>query len=315
MNTNFDQNNKILGSNGLSRKDVAVVIINYNTSKYTLECVRVVLQVTSEHTSFQIIVVDNCSAIEDFENLKGNFSSDPRCKLVRSDVNTGFGGGNIYGANHTNARYLLFLNNDAFLLNDCLSLLTEYMDKHQQVGVCTAQNYDENGKHVPSFDHNKGFRRLLFGRGFLEATNPKRYPKRKKVYTNPVSVDWVNGAFLFFRREAYEAIGGFDPNIFLYWEEMDLCDRLRKQGLRSVLVPQARVMHYQGVSIGQSPEISKEAYRSYLYVVRKKDGPLKYYLTKYYLWLVFLLKPKKRYLIEVLRDRDPMQNSLARIVD
>jgi GT2 family glycosyltransferase len=186
------------------------------------------------------------------------------------------------------------------------------MDSHPGVGVSTAQNFDEDGRLVPSFDHNKGLRRLLFGRSFLEMANPKRYPKRKKAYSEPISVDWVNGAFLFFRREAYEAIGGFDPNIFLYWEEMDLCDRLRKRNFASVLVPDARVLHYQGVSIGQSPDISKEAYRSYLYVIRKKNGYLKYLITKIYLWIVFLLKPKKRYLISVLKDRDPMAHSIAK---
>lgn len=313
MIKNFDENKKSLGPSGISIKDVAVVIINYNTSKYTLECVRTVLQITSKETSYQMVVVDNSSTIEDYKNLKVNFPSDTRCKLVRSGFNTGFGGGNITGVKASlPARYLLFLNNDCLLLNDCLTILTEFMDSHPRVGVCTAQNFDEHGNLVPSFDHNKGLRRLLFGRGFLEWINPKRYPNRKKAYKEPVTVDWVNGAFLFFRREAYEQIGGFDPNIFLYWEELDLCNRLRKNGLRSVLVPGARVLHYQGVSIGQSPDISKESYRSYLYVIRKKDGYLKYLITKIYLWIVFLLKPKKRYLITVLKDRDPMTHSIAK---
>jgi GT2 family glycosyltransferase len=291
-------------------KDVAVVLINFNTSKYTLDCIKTVLEKTSESISYQVIVVDNNSEITDYENLKQNFPTDPRCKLVRSNLNTGFGGGNMFGAKHADARYLLFLNNDALLLNDCLGILTRFMDDNKKVGVCTAQNYDENDNLVPSFDHNKGLRRLLFGRGFLEKNNPKRYPSRKVEYNEPIKVDWVNGAFLFFRREPFEEIGGFDPNIFLYWEEMDLCHRLKQIQYSTMLVPKSKILHYQGVSIGESKAINKEAYRSYLYVIRKNLGFGKFFLVLLYLLVVLLLKPKKWYLLGTILEGSNMKNSM-----
>ncbi|KAA3622159.1 MAG: glycosyltransferase family 2 protein [Flavobacterium sp.] len=269
------------------------------------------MEKTAAGTSYQIIVTDNNSELDDYRNLKQNFPSDPRSTLVRSNLNTGFGGGNMYGAAHANARFLLFLNNDALLLNDCLGLLKDFMDSHQEVGVCTAQNFNEHGELVPSFDHNKGIRRLLFGRGFLEKINPNRYPDRKIAYNEPIEVDWVNGAFLFFRKEAFDAIGGFDTRIFLYWEEMDLCYRLKQNGFKTMLVPQARILHYQGVSIGKSEAINKEAYRSYLYVLRKNFGPLKFLLIKFYLLIVLLLKPKKWYLLGTILNGGWMKGSLA----
>ena len=290
--------------------DVAVILINYNASDFTLKCIASVMDMTSDKVSYEIIVTDNNSEIADYENLKQNFPADPRCKLVRSNLNTGFGGGNMFGAKHANARYLLFLNNDALLLNDCLEILTGFMDANKKVGVCTAQNYDEHNRLVPSFDHNKGLRRLLFGRGFLEKINPKRYPDRKKAYENPLSVDWVNGAFLFFRREAFEEIGGFDPNIFLYWEEMDLCYQLRQKGYITMLGPQAKILHYQGISIGKSKEINKEAYRSFLYVTRKNFGLLKSFIIQIYLFVVLLLKPKKWYLLSTILEGSSMKNSM-----
>ena len=293
--------------------DVAVVMINYNSAQYTLECIQSVLEKTDDSVSYQIIVVDNNSEDTDYHKLKSQFPTNERCELHRSPINTGFGGGNMIGAEKADARYLLFLNNDTLLINDCLDILTKYMDRNGFVGVCTAQNYDQHGNHVPSFDHNKGFRRLLFGRGFLEKNNPKRYPKRKQEYSQPLDVDWVNGAFLFFRKEAFEEIGGFDKNIFLYWEEMDLCQRLRNNGHRVQLVPEAKILHYLGVSIGKSKAINKESYRSYLYVVRKHYGLLKLLLTKLYLLVVFLLKPKKWYLIPLLFDGDPMKNSIKNL--
>ena len=290
--------------------DVAIIIVNYNTAKYTLECVNAVKAKSKSAITYQVIVVDNNSELEDYKYLSVNFPKQENFILHRSPINKGFGGGNMLGVQYANARYLLFLNNDAMLLNDCLQILTQYMNAHPEVGGCTAQNYDEHNHFVPTFDHNKGLRRLLFGRGFLEKNNPTRYPKRKQEYTEPLEADWVNGAFLFFRREAFEKVGGFDTNIFLYWEEMDICHRLRENGYKSTLVPEASVLHYQGVSIGTSKIISKESYISYLYVIRKNFGFIKWWIVRIYLTLALLVKPKKWFLLSTVIDCNPMTHSL-----
>ena len=292
--------------------DVAVIMINYNASAYTLECVRSVMEHTSNSISYQITVVDNNSEPKDFQHLENNFPEYSHIKLIRSDINLGFGGGNMLGAANAKARYYLFLNNDTLLLNDCLRLLTTFMDRNPDVGVCTAQNYNEHGELVPSFDHNKGLRRLVLGRGYLEKKDPLRYPARTKEYSKPIEVDWVNGAFLFFRSSVFRKIDGFDSNIFLYWEEMDLCERVRREGFKVMLMPEARILHYQGVSIGRSKTINKEAYRSYLYVSKKLFGSAKLLLLQIYLTFVLLFKPKKWYLIPTILEGGSMKNSLRK---
>lgn len=290
--------------------DVAVIMINYNTSEYTLKCIDSVLEKTNPSLTYQITVVDNNSELADYEHLKEHFPQNSKTQLIRSAVNSGFGGGNMTGVMLSKATYFLFLNNDTLLLNDCLSILKHYMEANPNTGLCTAQNYNQFNELVPSFDHNKGLRRLLLGRGFLERVNPTRYPKRQTEHTEPTIVDWVNGAFLFFRSEAFLEIGGFDTNIFLYWEEMDLCNRLRVKGYHSTLVPAAKILHYQGKSIGTSKAINKEAYRSYLYVIRKHYGFVKLMLTQLYLTVVLLLKPKKWYLLATILEGGSMKNSL-----
>jgi len=289
--------------------DIAVIIINYNTSKFTLECIASVVEKTKTGISYQIVVVDNNSKREDYNNLKNNFPANSHISLHRSVINTGFGGGNMHGVQFSKAKYLLFLNNDAFLMNDCLSILYTYMENHPDIGVCTAQNYDENNKHVISFDHNKGLRRLLFGRGFLEKMNPHKYPKRKKDYQEPVTVNWVNGAFMFFRASAFCDVGGFDTNIFLYYEEMDICNRLYHINFKCSLVPEAKIVHYQGLSTGSSKPISQEGYISYLYILRKNYSYFKYLAIRFYLFMVMLIKPKKWFLLKtVLRGADVSQS-------
>ncbi|MDC7993959.1 glycosyltransferase family 2 protein [Altibacter sp. HG106] len=289
---------------------VSIIIINYNTAAYTVQSVAAVQRETAESLPYEIIVVDNASEEEDYNKLADQLPNDDRIQLIRSEVNTGFGGGNMLGFQQAKGVYLLFLNNDAFLLNDCLSRLHEFLGSHPKVGVATAQNYDQNGRFVPSFDHNKGLRRLLLGRGFLETVFPKRYPKRKQEYAQPIEVDWVNGAFLFFRREAFEAAGGFDTEIFLYFEEMDICHRLREKGYSSMLVPDAKIEHHQGASTQPRPALSMESYRSYFHVIKKSRGVFVLLIIKFYLGLVFLLKPKKRYLLPVLWNSSLKNHSI-----
>jgi hypothetical protein len=291
-------------------KDISIVIINYNTAKYTLECIDSVVKHTNTSLSYEIVVVDNNSKPSDFAHLKNNFPQQAGISLQRSVINTGFGGGNMFGAQFTNGKYILFLNNDAMLLNDGLSILFDYMEKHPEVGVSTAQNYDEHQKHVISFDHDKGIRKLLLGRSFLEKNWPKQFPKRKKEYTEPVTVNFVNGAFMFFRREAFEHVGGFDTNIFLYFEEMDICFRLRKAGYTSVLVPEAKILHYQGVSTGVSKAISKEGMISHLYVIKKNYSYLKYLFIRAYFCLSFLAKPKKWFMLSLVWKGAHLSKSL-----
>jgi len=291
-------------------KDVAVIIINYNTAKYTLECVASVYSKTRDSVDFRVIVIDNNSEPEDFQLLKNGLKSYKNLHLHRSPINTGFGGGNMLGVQFSKAKYLLFLNNDAFFENDCLKILWNYMESNQEVGVSTAQNYDENGNHVISFDHDKGLRKLLFGRSFLEKINPEKFPKRKKEYSEPVKVNYVNGAFMFFRTSVFEKVGGFDNNIFLYFEEMDICHRMRNINKSAMLVPEAKITHYQGVSTGVSKIISKEGLISYFYVIKKNYNYLKYSLIRLYYSLTFLIKPKKWFMLGLVLRGVPLSESL-----
>jgi GT2 family glycosyltransferase len=269
-----------------------------------------VIEKTSEAIKYQIIVVDNNSTPSEYKILEENFPKKNNISLHRSIINTGFGGGNMFGAQFAKADYVLFLNNDAMLLNDCLGILLNFMKANPKVGVSTAQNFDENNRFVASFDHNKGLRRLLFGRGFLEKNNPKLYPKRKKEYIEPLQVNWVNGAFLFFDSKAFAEVGGFDTNIFLYWEEMDICHRLKKLGYESWLVSAAQILHHQGVSTGTSKAMNRESYISYLYVIRKNYGFGKYIFIRIYLSIALLLKPKKWYLLPIILKSNNQTQSL-----
>jgi len=290
--------------------DVGVVIINYNTGKYTVQCVKSVLEKTDPSLDFSIVVVDNASGKDDLDYLKENLPLAENVILVECNLNTGFGGGNMEGFKYINAKYTLFLNNDAFLQNDCLRILYDFMEQHPEAGVATAQNYDEYGNFVISFDHYKGLRKLVFGRSFLEKKDPEKYPERKIKYKEPVEVNWVNGAFMFFRTQDFKSAGCFDTKIFLYCEEMDICHRLITNNKKTYLVPKARITHYQGKSTGNNYRLNQEGLISYLYTIRKNFGYSKYILTKTYFISTYLVKPKRWKFFKILLTSKPEKYSL-----
>ena len=296
--------------------DIAVIIINYNSSKLTKECVESILEKTDENLSFQIIVVDNCSEKEDYIFLKTFCESHyfQNLQLIRSKINTGFGGGNMMGYQFANAKYIAFVNNDTLVLNDCLSILKSAIEKDSAIAMVGGQSYSEDGKRMVAFDHFASVSKELFGRDFLEKINPTKYPKRKIEYTNPIKVNYVQGSFMFIRAIDFNELGGFDTNIFLYYEETDLSKRLKSIGKSCYLIPEAKYIHYHGASTPQNITIKTELKISLLYIIRKHYGFVSFYFMLNYLRINYifstLFKPKYGYLLKVLLAGAPLSKSL-----
>ncbi|WP_103070688.1 glycosyltransferase family 2 protein [Aquimarina sediminis] len=274
--------------------DISVILINYNSSSYTISCVQSILKQTTSSIKYEIIIVDNASEIEDFETLKNELSKSniPNLKLVRSKYNTGFGGGNMYGVQFANGKYFAFVNNDTILQNDCLYITFDFLEKTPSAAVCSPQQYDENGNVQKSFDHFLSLKREIFGRKILEKFNPIKFPKRKMVYSSPIQVQSVPGSFLVVKADNFENVGGFDTNIFLYYEETDLCYRIHKNtiGGDCFLIPKGRYTHFNGQSTSKSLAIKKELKISLLYVLRKNSGYIPYQTLRWWLVLKFFFK-------------------------
>jgi len=295
--------------------EIAVVIINYNSSSYTINCIKSIIEKTDKNTSFQLVIVDNASQQMDYEILKTYADSlDYNSLLIRSKINTGFGGGNMLGVNHCNANYISFVNNDTIFQNDCLNILKVFMDSNSQIGVCGPQAYKESGELLPTIDHFASLPREIVGRWFLESINSEKYPARKQLYTQPTKAQFVAGSFMFFRTTDFNDIGGFDTNIFLYYEETDLCKRLLKIGQHAYLVPLAKFTHFHGASTKKSIDIKIELKISLLYVIRKHYGLFQFWILLLYFQLRYLIsslfKPKYFKLWLILIAQAPLSYSL-----
>ncbi len=124
---------------------IAVILINYNSSDFTLPAVQSIRQRTAPPLDYLVVVVDNNSQPDEYAKLAPLRAYD-NVKLVRSRVNLGFAGGNMFGVQFAKARYYYFLNNDCLLLNDCLGVLYAFCENNPRVGLCSGQMYDEHEK-------------------------------------------------------------------------------------------------------------------------------------------------------------------------
>ncbi|MEH6625432.1 MAG: glycosyltransferase family 2 protein [Motiliproteus sp.] len=268
--------------------DMTVVLINYNSSQLTIECVASILRQSATSLSYNIVIVDNASQSDNYKDLVdglSQFTDKVSLQLFRSKINTGFSGGNMLGIQLSSAKYYFFLNNDCRLQNDCLDILYQFCEKNSDVALCSPQLFNERGEHQPCIDYFPVIQTKILGLGVLRLTYGKRFFKRKGVYTEPIQVDVVSGSQMFVRASAFNEAGGLDTTFFLYCEEEDIALRLANNGYKTYLVPEAKNVHIGGGSTIPSLDIRKEFYISFLYFYRKHYGYTKTSVLKLILFI------------------------------
>ena len=296
--------------------DLSIVIINYNTSNYTINCIESIFEHTSKELNFNIKIVDNNSNKEDVVKLEKHIIAlnNPKVTFLKNHINVGFGGGNMIGCQFSDAEYYAFVNNDSVLLNDCFSIILKEMEKNEEYGICGPQSFKENGTLLPTLDHYSSPLKELFGRYFLEKINSIKYPNRKIEYKEPKQGQFVSGSFMVVKSEDFWNVGGFDTNIFLYHEETDLCIRLAKIKKYAFLIPAAKFIHFHGASTPKSIEIKTELKISLLYVIRKHYGYINYRIILLFLQVKYFIKsirkPKYWYLFKILFRGGRLNDSL-----
>ena len=296
---------------------IAVIIINYNSSEYTINCIKSILQKTNESFEYKIYIVDNNSAKNDYYSLQTyiNQNINNKVSLHRSTINKGFGGGNMFGLQFAEpSEFVAFINNDTLFLNNCLEILYDFIKKTPAAGIVGGQSFDDKNNEIISFDHYASTTRQIFGRRFLERLNSDKYPVRKKSYQTPLKVNTVSGSFMLIDRKSFNEIGGFDENLFLYYEETDVCLRLKNINKDCFIVPQAKYLHYHGASTERSIKIKKELKISLVYLVQKHYGLISKKTLLLYLFttsfFASIIKPKKWTFFNLYLQGAPLSKSL-----
>jgi N-acetylglucosaminyl-diphospho-decaprenol L-rhamnosyltransferase len=263
------------------RMDLSIIIVNWNTLPLLRICLASIFDASLCGLTMEVIVVDNGSSDGSVDMVKREF---PSVQLVTNTTNIGFAWAANQGIRWSAGDFVLLLNSDIIVEKQTLSALMEFMKVHKDAGMCGARLMRSDGSVQPYLFGSDPTLSYLIRRGL------KRLFLRKALHDwetkDIMEVDWVSGACLIARREALSAVGLLDENIFMYFEDTDLCLRARLFGWKVYYNPTATVIHLGGQS-SNDKERRKVYFESLLYFYKK------HYILSYFV-LNSMLFPYRR---------------------
>lgn len=256
---------------------ISVVIVSFNTKAVLREC----LETLFRHTGglgCQVLLVDNASKDGSADMVAAEF---PQVELLRSQVNLGFAAANNLAFPLARGRYVVLLNSDAFLDPEALSRSVAHMDAQPEVGLGGAMLVGRNGELQPSARIFPSLLNDFLTISGLAAARPRSrfFGRFDRTWADPAvaaAVDWVPGAFSIIRRQVLEQVGYFDENMFIYYEEVDLCRRIKAAGHAVWYWPDIRVVHLGGESSKTVKRLSMASSGSQLTLWRMRSELLFY---------------------------------------
>lgn len=287
---------------------LSVVIVNYNTDDYLERCL-LSLQKAVEGIDAEIIVIDNASPDRRWQRIQEKF---PAVRWISLPHNVGFARANNIGFSIARGEYILCLNPDTIVEDKAIRSLIEFMEKDPRIGAAGPRILNPDGSLQLAC-------RRSFPTPFVAFTRltglQKLFPKSKifgrynltYLDENAVAeVDSLSGACMMIRRAALRQVRGFDPNFFMYGEDIDLCYRIKKNGWKIVYVPDAQVVHFKGVSTRRSRLDQTRVFYQAMEIFTRKH-------FSYYRWFyqIILLAIKFReFLTRIWKYRRPLMLAL-----
>jgi len=231
-------------------RELSIILVNWNCLAYTEQCIASIRD-TAGDVDYEVIVVDNDSADAPCQALIDNF---PWIKLVLSKENIGFGRANNLGARQSVGRNLLFLNPDTVVLGNALRPMLSALQSAPQGGAigCRLLNPDWSLQ-TTCVQPFPTIANQLLALSWLQRQWPAHPLWGKQALYSTSSntvheVDVVSGAAILVKREVFEDVGGFNPEYFMYAEEVELCCTIRRAGHRILHTSDARIIHFGGQS-------------------------------------------------------------------
>ena len=250
--------------------EIAVVLVTHNDRERLLDAL---VSVPFARETAEVVVVDNASTDGTVEVVRRAF---PEVRLLEGP-NDGYGAAANRGIAACSAPFVLLLNSDVVVRPGALRALAGYLASHPHAGLAGPRLENPDGTLQRSCFDFLGTARLA-----IEKTLPGRWlgglggwSVHYGSYDRPRTVPWVLGAALAIRREAFEAVGGFDPAFFLYGEEVDLCYRLWQAGWEVHYTPSAAVMHVGGASTAARSRFEVQRVESARLFYRRHYPPLR----------------------------------------
>lgn len=237
--------------------DLSIIIVNWNSKDYLQECIDSILKSTSSG-SFEIIVID-CASFDGCEQLLRQCY--PQVRFIQNDTNMGFARANNEAFRVSGGLNVLFLNPDTKIRGAAIETLLRGLESNTHAGIVGAKLLNGDGTIQKS--SIRSFPTIL--NQMLDADLLMRlFPRSRLWGTGPLfdqsgpltEVDAISGACMMIKRHVFQAVGMFSTDYFMYSEDIDLCHKVRKLGLKTYYIPGAVVVHYGGGSSSKNSSAS-----------------------------------------------------------
>ena len=245
--------------------ELSIIIVNYKTPYLLLRCVESIYATTTL-SDFEIIVVDNASHDDSEKVITNRF---PKIKWIQKKENDGFGRANNIGFRESIGDYLLFVNSDMILLPDTIDRCIIEIKKNPKIGVLGCKLFNEDGSIQKSKYSGNGSCFDILESNLVMDYMFSLNKKEKKIRA-------LMGSFMLIPRGVLEIVGLFDPDYFMYSEEIDLCRRIEKSKFFLMYFDEVGAIHKHGGSSSNNVKANKQKYLSNALLQYKTRGIINY---------------------------------------
>jgi len=253
--------------------ELSVIYVNWNASDLLQKSLKTLPEAIAD-IDYDVWVVDNASTDGSAAMVRANF---PQVNLIQNSTNTGFASANNQGMKFAKGRYFLLINTDAFAAPGSINQLHKLAEEQPRAGIIGARLVNLDGSFQGSYvDFPNLLQEFLILSSLGRLFYGSWYPNHSAEAANgPKMVDYVQGACLLVRRQAYEAVGGLDESYFMYAEEVDWCYSMHRAGWEVWYQPSASVTHIGGASSRtRANQRETDLYVSRVRYFRKNHGLL-----------------------------------------
>lgn len=285
-------------------KKVSIITVNFNHSHVTDALLDSILQ-KNTYSNIEIIVVDNGSTNNPIPTWQTKYAG---VRFIHSAKNLGFAGGNNIGIQEATGDFLFFVNNDTEFTEELVKILVKTLEQNTQIGMISPKllYYDQ-----PDMLQYAGYTPM----NYYTARNSciGQFEKDSGQYDHLVGeTGFAHGAAMMITREALIKAGPMAENFFLYYEELDWADRIRKQGFEIWVNMKAVIYHKESISVGKTSSLKEYFMNRNRLLFIRRNAPL---LAKIFFYCYFLLIVIPRNMLSYLRQKNtPFIRQLGRAV-
>jgi hypothetical protein len=288
----------------MTKIDLSIIIVSFNTKAITKNCLDSINRsLLNSKIKYEIIVVDNDSHDGSKEMLE-KYAKDRKNKTIylQTNANLGFGKGNNLGVKNAKGKYILLINSDIIVLNRAIEKLFDfYLKNEDKIHFLGPKLLNKNLTPQPSAAYFFTLP-VVFAALFLKGDywGLTRFSPNKLC-----QVDWISGACILTKKSHYNRLGGFDKNIFIYMEEVDLLYRAKKIGLNTYFYPKSQIIHLGSASSGGKTFPILQVYKGFLFFYKKHYSKI----SLFFLRILLKLKALIAYMIGRIKNNQYLINT------